>query len=104
MAKMRRVDSKSALRQQQAAIRRGARGKAHIGDDTGSAAGKAAERAKVLRMQAEYRARQEHEAHREEPIAELVAELVSDTLALARTVVSAPFRIASALRRPVHAA
>ncbi|GEJ58432.1 translation initiation factor IF-2 [Anaeromyxobacter diazotrophicus] len=103
MANVRRFDSKAALGQQRAELRRSARGKVHIGDDTGSAAGRAAERAKVHQLQeAEHERR---EAARPEPLSAIVADLVTDSLKLARTLVSAPFRMAAALRgrREAHA-
>lgn len=104
MANVRRFDSKVALAQQRAQLRRSARGKAHIGDDTGSAAAKAAERAKVHRMQEIQHAREESE-RLQEPIVAVVADLLADTFRLARTVVSFPFRMAAALRghREAHA-
>ncbi len=123
MAKTRRIDSKSALAQQRAELRRGARGKVHIGDDTGAAAARAAEREKVHRMQELQHAREELEHRREEenrlqalalserrreeeerqehlhePILALLGELVTDSLRLARTFVLLPFRIAFAIR------
>jgi hypothetical protein len=98
MATMRRGESKAALRQQRAAIRRGARGKAHVGDDSGAAAAKAAERAKVHRMQERYHERAAAERRRE-PLSAILGDLLTDTLRLSRTLVSAPFRIAAALRR-----
>ena len=86
MAKIRRLDPKAALGQQRAELKRGARGKLHIGDDTGSAAGKAAER-------------------RREPLSAILGDLVTDTFRLALTLLSAPFRMASALwgRGEAHA-
>jgi hypothetical protein len=103
MANMRRFDSKAALGQQRAELRRSARGKAHIGDDTGSASARAAERAKVHRMQ-EIRHAKEESARLPEPLAAIVADLVTDTLKLVRTLVSLPFRMGSALRgREAHA-
>jgi hypothetical protein len=124
MAKIRRIDSKSALAQQRAELRRGARGKAFVGDDTGSDAARAAERAKVHRMQELQQARaaanardseiardaeeawqaeraMERErtaAHRDEPLVALFLELAADSFRLARTLVSFPFRLAAALR------
>ncbi len=120
---MRRADSKAALARQRAEIRRGARGKMHVGDDTGAAAARAAEREKVHRMQ-ELQHEHEQQAHRREednrrqalaltdqrrhgerheellrePILALFGELLTDSLRLARTFVLLPFRIASALR------
>jgi hypothetical protein len=123
MAKMRRVDSKAALARQRAEVRRGARGKMHVGDDTGSAAARAAEREKVHRMQALQREHEQQDSPREaenrrqalalsehrrygdrhrerlgEPILALFGELLADSLRLARTFVLLPFRLASALR------
>ena len=112
MAKMRQMDSKAALGRQRAELRRAARGKQPVGDDMGSAAGRAAEREKVHRMlelqharedEAERDMRRRHEeALRQEqlhrPVVALFAELVGDSYRLARTLVLLPFRIASALR------
>jgi hypothetical protein len=97
MANMRRFDSKAALAQQRAELRRSARGKTHIGDDVGSASARAAERAKVHRMQ-EVRRAEEESARLPEPMIAVVADLLSDTFKLARTLVSLPFRMATALR------
>lgn len=104
MAKIRQVDSKVALAQQRAELRRGARGKVHIGDDTGSSAARAAERAKVHRLQELHQA-EERSARLREPLVAVVGDLVVDTFRLARTLVSLPFRMAAALRgrREVHA-
>ncbi len=101
MANMRRFDSKAALAQQRAELRRSARGKAHIGDDTGSAAGRAAERERVHRLQE----MQRRAFRRQEPITAIVADLVIDSFKLARTLITLPFRLAAALRggREVHA-
>ncbi len=97
MAKMRRVDSKAALRQQQSDLRRGARGKAFIGQDTGAAAGRAAELARVHRMQEALH--QAEEAQRvERPVVALVADLLVDAARLASTVIAFPFRVAAVLR------
>jgi len=97
MAKMRRIDSKAALAQQRAETRRGAHGKAHIGDHTGSAAARAAERAKVRRLQEVQHARQEVERLRV-PVSALLIDIVADAVRLARTVVTLPLRLAMALR------
>jgi hypothetical protein len=124
------MDSKAALAQQRATLRRGARGKTHIGDDAGSASARAAEREKVHRMQAAQRAQQAEEERRtfledlrrerqraereaeqarreahQEPLSALLGELISDSLRLARTFVRLPFRVAAALRhhRPLEA-
>jgi hypothetical protein len=104
MAKIRRLDPKAALGQQRAELKRGARGKLHIGDDTGSAAGKAAERARVRAMQELHAAREAAERRRE-PLAAILGDLVADTFRLARTLLGVPFRMASALwgRGEAHA-
>ena len=119
---MRRADSKTALGQQRAQLRRGSRHKDFVGQDTGAAEARAAELAKVRKMQAEERAREtrvaiqrvqsreiEHaygEAEQEdvrrerlaEPVSIILADLVSDSLRLARTLVGLPFRLLAALR------
>jgi hypothetical protein len=97
MSKIRRLDPKATLGQQRAALRRGARGKVHIGDDDGSAAAKATVRAKVRQMQASHAARMAAE-RLQEPLSTILADLVTDTLRLARTLMSVPFRMAAALR------
>jgi hypothetical protein len=56
MIKKRRSSAKAALGQQEAAVKRRAYGKRFVGDDTGAERGRAAERAKVLQMQAAARA------------------------------------------------
>jgi len=97
MPKMTRGDSKAALAQQRSQLRRGARGIARIGEDSGSAAGQAAERAKVRRLreiqQAEMKA-----ARLRQPLAPMVADLVIGAARLARTLFALPFRLAGALR------
>jgi hypothetical protein len=97
MARMRRTDSKVALAQQRAQTRRGARGKVHVGDDTGSSTARAAERAKVRRMQELQHAHQKV-ARLQEPLAAILVDLVADSVRLARTIVALPFRMAGALR------
>ncbi len=109
---MTRAGSKEALAQQRAAVRRGARGKAHVGDDTGAAASRAAELARVRRLQdahrAEERARerayeqarlqeQDHAARMQEPMLAIALDLASDGLRIVRTLVALPFRVAFAL-------
>jgi hypothetical protein len=124
MAKTRRIDSKAALAQQRAELRRGARGKAFVGDDTGAAAAKADERARVHRMQELQHEREAANAReagalrdaeqawalerergerrlderRDQPLVALFVELAADSFRLARTLVSFPFRLALALR------
>lgn len=97
MAKIRQDDSKAALARQRAELRRSPHGKIHIGDDTGSNAARAAERAKVHRLQELHQAEQ-RSARLQEPLLVVVADLVTDTFRLARTLVSLPFRMASVLR------
>jgi hypothetical protein len=107
MIKKRRGSAKAALGQQKAELRRSARGKRFIGDDTGAAEARQAERAKVLQMQAAARAaaarareadHREHEAElRERQSRWVVAgHLVRDASRLARTVAGLPLRVASA--------
>ena len=113
MGTIRRGESKAALGRQRAELRRGARGKARIGDDTGAAAGRAAELAKVHRMQellhegererrrAQAEARRGEELHAErlqEPLGALALDVVAGSLRIARTLVALPFRVAFALR------
>jgi hypothetical protein len=122
MAKIRRLDSKAALGQQRAELRRGARGKAFVGDDSGSSAARATERAKVHRMQELQRGHETPERQRQldqsrqesdraeswrrghgsdrmqEPVVAILADLVADSMRLARTLLTLPFRLAAALR------
>ena len=123
MAKMRRADSKTALAQQRAGVQRGARGKSHIGDDTGGERARAAQRERVHRMQedfkeqrateqrnqflvelrqqreqAEARADEARAGRLQEPLTALFAELVTDGFRLARTFVLLPFRVVAVLR------
>ncbi len=101
---MTRGDSKAALAQQRTQLRRGARGKARIGDDAGSAAGHAAERAKVKRLR-ELAKQQRRAARLEQPLAPMVAGLALAGARLAVTLVALPFRLAQALRgRGAHPA
>ena len=97
MSKHRRLDPKATLGQQRAELRRGARGKVHIGDEDGSAAAKAAERAKVRLMQEQHAAKMAAE-RRHESLSAILADLITDSLKLARTLLSVPFRLAAALR------
>lgn len=122
MGTIRRGESKAALGQQRAELRRRARGKVHIGDDTGAGAGRAAELAKVHRMQEllheeeraselpDLGARQEEQQRAEqaeEPLLAIALDIVADGLKIARTLVALPFRLALALRprwlRSAHA-
>jgi hypothetical protein len=93
---MRRSDSKAALGRLRADLRRrrGAKGKARVGDDTGSAAGRAAERAKVHRMQEHAR----EERRLKQPYVAIVADLLANAARLVGTLVSLPFRVARAMR------
>lgn len=94
---------KSALRQQQAAFRRGAPGKRFVGETAAqSAAARRATRKKVERM-AEVDAAQRRAEELGEPVAAIVAELIADALKLGRSVAAAPFRIAVALRNRARA-
>ena len=102
MAKIRPGSAKSAMGQQEAAVRREAPGgKRFIGGSAEqSRAARQAERQKVERM-----VEVDHANHVAEelgtPISAILAELVQDTVKLARTFALAPFRIAQAfIRRP----
>ncbi len=94
--------AKGTLAQQEADLRRGAPGgKRFIGEKAAqSERARRAQREAVERM-AEIDSA-EHEAA-ELPVSAILAELVQNSLQLARTLVSAPFRIAHALRRPREA-
>jgi hypothetical protein len=94
MPNMTHGDSKQVLAQQRSQLRRGARGKTRIGQDTGSAAGQAHEREKVRQMQQRHQA----EARRREPLTPMVADLVIGAARLAGTFFTMPFRLAAALR------
>jgi hypothetical protein len=104
--KMTQGDSKAALAQQRSELRRGARGKARVGDDAGAAAGHAAERARVRRMRELLRERREA-ARLEQPLAPMLVSLTLGGVRLAVTLFSLPLRLALALRghapRPAHA-
>lgn len=99
-------DAKSALAQQRSALRRGARGKARIGDDTGSAAGREAERAKARRVR-ERTLEERRAARLRQPLGPMVVSLALGVAKLAGTLAVAPLRLALALRgrapRPAHA-
>jgi len=94
---MTRGDSKAALGQQRGQLQRGARGKARIGEDTGSAVGHAAERAKVRRMR-EIQEEERRAARLRQPLASMIAQIVIGGARLAGTLVTLPFRLAAALR------
>jgi hypothetical protein len=112
MIKKRRGSAKAAIGQQQAEIRRSARGKRFVGDDTGAAEGRAAERAKVLRLQVAAREAALHAAHEQEaermaaeraerPLWEALGGLALSSARLAASVARLPFRLA---RIPLRAA
>lgn len=103
---MTRGDAKAALAQQRSALRRGARGKAHVGEDMGSAAGHEAERTKARRVHE--RAEEERRAARlRQPLVPMVVNLALGVARLAGTLATMPFRLALALRgrapRPAQA-
>jgi hypothetical protein len=105
MTKNQPGSAKSAMGQQEAAFRRGAPGaKQFIGGSAEqSRAARQAERQKVERM-----VEVDHANHVAEelgtPVSAILAELVQDSLRLARTLATAPFRIAQALLRRPRAA
>lgn len=89
-----------ALAWQRAEERRGAPGKAFVGD---TAAQRLADRQAQLRRVEEMAARDAAERRAEArgvPLTSLLLELAGDTLLLARTLASAPFRIVGAVLRP----
>lgn len=92
--------------QQEAAFRRGAPGKQQfIGGASAkqSQAARQAQRRKVERM-AEVDSATRRADELGTPVSAILAELIQDTVRLARTLALAPFRIASALvRRPREA-
>lgn len=102
-SKNRPSSAKNAMGQQEAQVRRGAPGKRFIGE-TAAQSGQArqAQRDRVERMAEIDDAERRAEAIGE-PLAAILAELVEDTVRLARTLLAAPFRIAQALRRPARA-
>ena len=89
-----------ALAWQRAEERRGAPGKAFVGD---TAAQSLADRQAKLQRVEEMAARDAAQRRAEAlgvPLTTMLLELASDTLQLARTLVTAPFRIAGAVLRP----
>lgn len=95
---MMRGDSKAALGQQRSQLRRGAKGKVHVGDAAESAAaGHAAEQAKVRHMRELLQERRK-EARLRRPLAPMVAGLVLGAARLAGTLVTLPLRVVLALR------
>lgn len=102
-SKSRPGSAKDTLAQQQAAFRRNAPGKRFIGE--------AAEQSRRARKQQVEHVERLAEVDRAVRIAEdtpvpvsaVLAELVQDTVRLARSLAAAPFRIAQALRRPREA-
>lgn len=99
MAAKNRPDSaRQTLARQQSQTRRGAPGKRFIGDQAGqSEAARLAERHKVERM-AERDAALRRSEEIGTPIAAVIAELIDNTVRLARSLLVAPFRIMAALR------
>jgi hypothetical protein len=92
--------AKRAMGQQEARFKRSAPGKRFIGE-----AAEQSERARSeVRKKVERMAEIDAATHRAEeigvPVSAILAELVQDTVRLARTLGAAPFRIAHALRRP----
>jgi hypothetical protein len=102
-AKNRPRSAKATMSQQEARDRRGAPGKRFIGE-TAAQSGQAreAERKKVERM-AEIDAAERRAVEIGTPVTAILAELLADTLRLARTLAWAPVRIAQAIRRPARA-
>jgi hypothetical protein len=99
MAVKNRPDSaRQTLARQKTQTRRGAPGKRFIGEQAGqSESARLAERHKVERM-----AERDSATRRAEeigiPLAAIIAELIENTVRLARSLMAAPFRILGALR------
>jgi len=92
--------ARAALGQQQARTRRGAPGKRFVGEGAEqSATSRRDERSKVGRM-AEIDAANRRAREVGTPVLAILAELAQDAAALARSLLTAPFRIVTALRRP----
>ena len=96
--------AKDVMAQQVVDLRRGAPGGKRFVGDTAAQSQRArrAQREKVERM-AEIDTAERRAEELGVPISAIFAELVQDTLRLARTLVLAPLRIAQALRRPREA-
>ncbi|ACG73327.1 translation initiation factor IF-2 [Anaeromyxobacter sp. K] len=100
--------AKQVLAQQRAEVRRSAPGKRFVGDAAAqSREAREAERERVGQMAAENAmeraeaVEQERlEEIHEEALSDILSDLVRDTWQLARTLVSAPFRIVRAIRAP----
>jgi hypothetical protein len=100
--------AKQVLAQQRAEVRRSAPGKRFVGDAAAqSREAREAERERVARMAAEdaveraVAAEEERlEEIRQEALSDILSDLLRDTWQLARTLVSAPFRIVRAVRAP----
>ncbi len=101
MANRNRIpSSRDALAQQQAEVRRSAPGKRFIGDTAEqSRSDRRAQLERVERM-AELDAAERRADALEEPVLAILARLAQDSYLLARTLATAPFRLASALLRP----
>jgi hypothetical protein len=99
-AKQRPGSAKDAMGQQQAAFRRGAPGKRFVGDRAEqSQEARRVQREKVERM-AEIASAERRAEEIGVPVSAILAELIQDTLHLARTLVVAPFRLWHAWRTP----
>ncbi len=91
---------REALGQQRVEVRRGAPGKRFVGDAAEQSRNdRRAQLARVERM-AELDAAERRAKALGVPLRALVVDLVRDSVALARTLVAAPFRIALAVWRP----
>ena len=107
MAKMRRFDSKAALSQQRAELRRTAPGRAHVGDLGGADAARKRKHDEIEqlheRMAGEH-AQAERSARDGAALWPLVMGLARDSYHLARALAVLPFRVLHAvIRSPRHA-
>lgn len=102
-AKNRPGSAKESLRQQQAGFRRGAPGKKFIGETAEQS--RRDHRAEIERAErmAEVDGARRIAEQTPVPVSAILAELIQDSLRLARTLWLAPFRIAHAIRRPREA-
>lgn len=102
-AKNRPGSAKDSFAQQQAATRRGAPGKRFIGETAAQSQRARREQTEKVERLVEVDRAERIAEDTPIPISAILAELVQDTLRLARSLVYAPFRIVQAVRRPREA-
>src|SRR5687768_4516284 len=102
MAKMRRFDSKAALSQQRAELRRSAPGRVHVGDFGGADAARKRKHEEIEQLHqrmAEEQQQADQRAHDRAALWPLVMGLARDTYHLARALAVLPFRIVQSVVR-----